>query len=186
MSSATWRRRRAIDRALVLNPNLATAWHFGGWVRIYLGMPSTAIEHLAHAMRLSPLDPCAEGMETAMAFAHFFAGRYDEAGSWADRAIRVSRYHPQFAWRPQATQWPDDLSVRITPWLACVNSIPRSCFPYQGRVDASACGRPPAIRRGLAESRPAGMTMQPDARLWRRADRMSATSANCAGFRMPA
>jgi tetratricopeptide (TPR) repeat protein len=78
----------AIDRALVLNPNLATAWHFSGWVRIYLGMPSTAIEHLAHAMRLSPLDPYAEGMETAMAFAHFFAGRYDEAWSWADRAIR--------------------------------------------------------------------------------------------------
>ena len=26
-----------IDRALQLNPNLAEAWHFSGWVRIYLG-----------------------------------------------------------------------------------------------------------------------------------------------------
>jgi TolB-like protein len=25
----------AIDRALVLNPNLAAAWHFSGWVRVY-------------------------------------------------------------------------------------------------------------------------------------------------------
>ena len=43
-----------IDRALQLNPNLAEAWHFSGWVRIYLGEPEVAIEHLAHAMRLSP------------------------------------------------------------------------------------------------------------------------------------
>jgi TolB-like protein/Tfp pilus assembly protein PilF len=78
----------AIDRALMLNPNLAAAWHFSGWVRVYLGEPDAAIEHLTHAMRLSPLDPYAVGMNTAMAFAHFFAGRYDEAWSWADRAAR--------------------------------------------------------------------------------------------------
>jgi tetratricopeptide (TPR) repeat protein len=78
----------AIDRALVLNPNLAAAWHFSGWVSVYLGEPDRAIEHSAHAMRLSPLDPYAVGMETAMAFAHFFAGRYDEAWSWAEKAVR--------------------------------------------------------------------------------------------------
>jgi TolB-like protein len=78
----------AIDRALMLNPNLATAWHFSGWVRVYFGEPGAAIERFAHAMRLSPLDPYAVGMETGMAFAHFFAGRYDEAWSWADRAVR--------------------------------------------------------------------------------------------------
>jgi hypothetical protein len=27
-------------------------------------------------------------MNTAMAFAHFFAGRYDEAWLWADKAVR--------------------------------------------------------------------------------------------------
>jgi TolB-like protein/Tfp pilus assembly protein PilF len=78
----------AIDRALVLNPNLAAAWHFGGWVKVYLGEPGAAIERFAHAMRLSPLDPYAVGMETGMAFAHFFAGRYDEAWSSADKAAR--------------------------------------------------------------------------------------------------
>jgi TolB-like protein/class 3 adenylate cyclase/Tfp pilus assembly protein PilF len=78
----------AIDRALVLNPNLAAAWHFSGWVRVYLGEPGAAIEHLTQAMRLSPLDPYAVGMNTAMAFAHFFAGRYDEAWLWADKAVR--------------------------------------------------------------------------------------------------
>ena len=44
------------DRALVLNPNLANGWHGSGWIRSYIGDPDTAIEHLAKAMRLSPLD----------------------------------------------------------------------------------------------------------------------------------
>ena len=91
-----------IDRALQLNPNLAEAWHFSGWVRIYLGEPVVAIEHLAHAMRLSPLDPLAFVAQMAIAFAHFFAGRYDDASSWAEKALAKSPpglrerpvYHP--------------------------------------------------------------------------------------------
>lgn len=39
-------------------------------------------------MRLSPLDPYAVGMETGTAFAHFFAGRDEEASSWARKAAR--------------------------------------------------------------------------------------------------
>ena len=46
-----------IDRALVLNPNLAWAWLFSGWVKVWLGEPEVAIEHEARAMRLSPHDP---------------------------------------------------------------------------------------------------------------------------------
>jgi TolB-like protein/DNA-binding response OmpR family regulator len=77
-----------IDRALALNPNLAVAWYHSAWVRIFLGEPDVAIGHLERAMRLSPLDPRIGLMEGAMAFAHFFAGRHDEASSWADRAVR--------------------------------------------------------------------------------------------------
>jgi TolB-like protein/DNA-binding response OmpR family regulator len=77
-----------IDRALALNPNLAAAWYHGAWVRIFLGEPEVAIEQLERAMRLSPLDPRLGLMETALAFAHCFAGRYQEASLWADRAIR--------------------------------------------------------------------------------------------------
>jgi tetratricopeptide (TPR) repeat protein len=46
-----------IDRALVLNSNLAHAWAFGGWVKTWLGEPEPAIERFARAMRLSPVDP---------------------------------------------------------------------------------------------------------------------------------
>ena len=77
-----------IDRALLLNPNLATAWIVSGWVRVWLGEPEVAIEHLARAMRLSPLDPLINRTRTTTAHAHFFAGRYDAALSWAAMALR--------------------------------------------------------------------------------------------------
>jgi len=91
-----------IDRALLLNPNLAEAWHFSGWVRIYIGQPEIAIEHLAHAMRLSPVDPLTFVALMAIAFAHFFAGRYNDASLWAEKALAASPprlrekavYHP--------------------------------------------------------------------------------------------
>jgi TolB-like protein/DNA-binding SARP family transcriptional activator/Tfp pilus assembly protein PilF len=77
-----------IDRALLLNPNLATAWIVSGWVRVWLGQPEVAIEHLASATRLSSLDPLTNRTRTTTAHAHFFAGRYDEASAWAARALR--------------------------------------------------------------------------------------------------
>ena len=77
-----------INRALVLNPNLAAAWHNSGWTSIRLGEPDIAIEHLATAMRLSPLDPLMHAMQTAMGLAHIYAGRYNEASVWAENALR--------------------------------------------------------------------------------------------------
>jgi TolB-like protein/class 3 adenylate cyclase len=77
-----------IDRALVLNPNLATAWRFNGYARVFLGEPELAIEHLNRAVRLSPLDPLIFIVQNGIVLAHFFAGRYDEALSWAQKTLR--------------------------------------------------------------------------------------------------
>jgi TolB-like protein len=77
-----------VERAIALNPHLAAAWQFSGILKAYLGEPETAIEHSALAMRLSPLDPGLYSMQTTTALAHFIAGRYDEASSWAEKAIR--------------------------------------------------------------------------------------------------
>ena len=77
-----------IDRALVLNSNLAEAWFYGGWVKTFLGEPEAAIERFARAMRLSPLDPRVPAMRSGTAFAHFLLGRYDEAASWAAMALQ--------------------------------------------------------------------------------------------------
>jgi adenylate cyclase len=77
-----------IERALTLNPNSAASWRASGWVRIYLGEPTDAIERFARAMRLSPLDPFAYIAYAGMGWAHLLAGRSDEAASWATKACQ--------------------------------------------------------------------------------------------------
>jgi TolB-like protein len=77
-----------IDRALVLNPNLAAAWHASGWVRAFQRDTDVALEHVARAKRLSPLDPLMFSMHQVTAHAHYIAGRYAEAATWAEKAFR--------------------------------------------------------------------------------------------------
>ena len=84
-----------LDRAIMLNPNLALAWHQGGWTKVYLGEPEQAIERFARAMRLSPLDPLLlPWMQAGTATAYLLAGQYDQAASWAERALRGGPRNP--------------------------------------------------------------------------------------------
>jgi adenylate cyclase len=82
-----------IDRALALNRNFAWGWLCSGWAKVWLGEPEGAIERVARAMRLSPHDPEIFNMQTVMSAAHFFAGRYAEAVSWAEQAFGE---HPNY------------------------------------------------------------------------------------------
>src|SRR5262249_29091800 len=77
-----------MDRALALNPNLASSWTLSGWSRLWLGETDLAIEHFARAIRLSPVDAAMFWMQDGIAHAHFFAGRYDEALAWARMALQ--------------------------------------------------------------------------------------------------
>jgi TolB-like protein len=83
-----------LDRSLLLNPNFAASWVRSAWVRLFLGQFDLAIEHASRAMRLSPLDPLLVGMQTAIAFAHFCAGRNDQSAAWAEAAVNEQ---PSFA-----------------------------------------------------------------------------------------
>lgn len=76
-----------LDRARLLNPNLAPAWFLGGILRALHGETDAAIEHLNHAVRLSPLDPEMFRMQVGMALAHFFAGHFNIAADWAEKAL---------------------------------------------------------------------------------------------------
>ncbi|GAA0635295.1 winged helix-turn-helix domain-containing tetratricopeptide repeat protein [Brevundimonas lenta] len=77
-----------LDKALVLNPNLAAAWFLGGYLRIWRGQPEDAITRFEHAMRLSPLDTEMFRMQAGVGMAHFMAGRLDQARVWAEKAWR--------------------------------------------------------------------------------------------------
>ena len=82
-----------IEKALVLNPNLAWAWLSSALVSVWLGETEVAIEHATRAMRLSPQDAQVFVMQFAIGLAHFFAGRYSEALTWAEMARRAQPVH---------------------------------------------------------------------------------------------
>jgi Tetratricopeptide repeat len=82
-----------VDRARVLNPHFAPNWYFGGWLRSFLGHPETAIPDFARVMQLCPSDPLLVHCENGTAWAHFLAGRHDEALSWAERALQENPQH---------------------------------------------------------------------------------------------
>jgi TolB-like protein len=75
-----------LDRAVVLDPNLAAGWYLGGFVRIWRGELDEAIKRIAHGMRLSPLGPDMQRMEVGTAMAHLLAGRTEDAVSWVEKS----------------------------------------------------------------------------------------------------
>ncbi|HLW92573.1 MAG TPA: adenylate/guanylate cyclase domain-containing protein [Roseiarcus sp.] len=77
-----------VDRGLALNSNNARGWYASGWTRVFGGAPEQAVDHLARAMRLSPVDPLTPMMLNGIGASYFFMGRYDEAALWTGKAIR--------------------------------------------------------------------------------------------------
>ena len=148
-----------IDRALALNSNLAEAWSFGGWVKIFLGEPEAAIERFARAMRLSPLDPFVTGMRAGTAYANFLLGRYFEAASWAAMALqdkpdfqpglRVAAASNAMAGRPEQAQKAMSRLRQLNPALR-VSNLKDLLSPYRRAEDLSRYEE--ALRRaGLPE-----------------------------------
>jgi tetratricopeptide (TPR) repeat protein len=77
-----------VDQALAINPNLAVAWAWSAWLRTWRGDLEIAINNGSRAMRLNPRDPFIAIMQSATACALLFAGRDEEAWSWAEKAVR--------------------------------------------------------------------------------------------------
>ena len=77
-----------LARAISLDPNLAAARIWSGWVQLYLGNGEAAIKHFQIGLRMSPLEPRIYLAQSGMAAAHFSAGRYEEGSSWAKIALQ--------------------------------------------------------------------------------------------------
>ncbi len=60
-----------IDRALAINSNLADAWHYGAWIKNWVGDRQSALERFARAMRLSPVDQQSTIMKAGTAHCFF-------------------------------------------------------------------------------------------------------------------
>jgi tetratricopeptide (TPR) repeat protein len=67
-----------VDRALTLNPSFARGWHLSGVLRLWVGQPDLAIEHLERSLRFSPR--ARVGMSYLMiGGAHFVSRHFDDA-----------------------------------------------------------------------------------------------------------
>jgi adenylate cyclase len=86
--------RAALDKAVALNPNSATALMFRSNVLAMLGEAEAAIADAEKALRLSPLDPTSFLSQVAMAIAKLALGKNDEAASWAQKAIDINPRYP--------------------------------------------------------------------------------------------
>ena len=83
-----------LERALVLDSNLAAGWYLSGFLRVWRGEPDAAIEAISHGLRLSPLGADVFQMEIGIAMAHLLAGRSEAALASAEK---VSRHMADFA-----------------------------------------------------------------------------------------
>ena len=90
-SKRSWQAAPKTRSKLCLRNSRAGLWN--GWVKVALGEPEAAIECAERAMRLSPQDPQSFSIQTAIACAHLVAGRYEDALSAAEVAMRAHPDH---------------------------------------------------------------------------------------------
>jgi TolB-like protein/Tfp pilus assembly protein PilF len=81
-------------RSLQLNPNSAIALTVTAWTEMIMGNPGRAIELYHRADRLNPRDPRVWLIATGLGLAHLYDGRFEEARSWAEKALS---HNPRFA-----------------------------------------------------------------------------------------
>ena len=84
----------AFDRALALSPSSALALSFASIIGSWVGDDATAVEQAQQALRLSPFDSLNHIPYLALAYAHLFAGRFEEALIAASRSMQAN---PQFS-----------------------------------------------------------------------------------------
>jgi adenylate cyclase len=84
----------AFDRSFALSSSSALAFGFSSIVRAWKGDDATAVDQAERAIRLSPFDPLLYVPYVGLAYAHFAAGRFEEAAAAAGRA---SQSNPKFS-----------------------------------------------------------------------------------------
>ena len=84
----------AFDRSFALSGSSALALGFSSIVRAWKGDDATAVDHATRAIRLSPFDPLLYVPYIGLAYAHFAAGRFEEA---AAAGARASQSNPKFS-----------------------------------------------------------------------------------------
>jgi adenylate cyclase len=76
-----------------LNPSGMDTWTWGGFNKLFLGNPQSALESFHHAIRLSPTDPRLYFAQGGIALALLLLGDYEGGRKYAVEALRD---HPNY------------------------------------------------------------------------------------------
>ena len=79
----------AAQRSIDLSPNFALGYFALGWVRIYVGNSSEAIDPLLRSLRLNPGVRQSENYLAQAALAQYHIGHFEEAAEYCRRSLRV-------------------------------------------------------------------------------------------------
>lgn len=86
---------RRLEQALAIDPWLAYAWIWRGWMSAYFGDSDGAIRELRTALHLMPFEPLRHITCIGMGCAHFAAERYDRAALWVRSGTEA---YPELHW----------------------------------------------------------------------------------------
>jgi adenylate cyclase len=78
-----------VEKALLLNPNLAIARYSCGWISVVACEPERAIENFQSMIRFSPLDSLRVNSSAGIAWALWLQGKYDEGLALASSVVTV-------------------------------------------------------------------------------------------------
>jgi adenylate cyclase len=131
--------KELIERAVELNPNVATAWGCLGWINIWMGHPAVAKEHLLRSQRLDP-NPFFNSTSGGLAHACFFLDEYDEALAHVEHVLhrnpdahpvlRIGAASAAFAGRDEVAQRLGTHLVEVDPAFS-VSRLKDYTGPYQ-------------------------------------------------------
>ncbi|MEH2562228.1 adenylate/guanylate cyclase domain-containing protein [Bradyrhizobium sp. AZCC 2289] len=93
----------AFNRALASSPSSFVALSFGSMIYGWAGDYATAVEYGERAIRLSPFDAALHLPYNGLAYAHYFAGEFEEAALAASRSAQANpRFGPPWVVRVAA------------------------------------------------------------------------------------
>jgi adenylate cyclase len=132
-----------VNQAVMFNSNLSVARFVSGWLNVWLAEPDAAIAHFVHTLKLSPIDPATGPIMIGIAHAHFISEHFDEALSWAEKAVHAHRSPPALriaaasaalAGRPDVAKKYLEMMIQMDPTRRMSN-VEESLGPYRWPKD---------------------------------------------------
>lgn len=139
-----------LDRTVRYSPNFAHGHYARGWTAAIAGRGGDALDHVATAIDLSPLDPFLYAMQATRALAHLGQGDTARAALWGEHAARGPGAHYLIGMIAAATHQLNGDSARASYWAR--HAIGRQPSASLERFFQAFPFSDPKLRRELSDA----------------------------------